>query len=107
MKDTITYMGLNDRKQWVRQQTHPGKITENVDQAISRDLLAHGMMLAHKRHNMDIRLHVHDQIVALTDEDRADADLAILIACMEEKPKWAPDLPLGSAGFTTKVFKKD
>ncbi len=107
MKDTITYMGLNERKQWVRQQTHPGKLTENVDQAISRDLLAHGMMLAHKRYQLDIRLHVHDQIVALTDESKADRDLALLIECMEEQPRWAPDLPLGSAGFTTKVFKKD
>jgi DNA polymerase len=107
MKDTITYMGLNDRKQWVRQQTHPGKITENVDQAISRDLLAHGMMLAHKRYQLDIRLHVHDQIVALTKEETADRDLALLIECMEEQPRWAPDLPLGSAGFKTKVFKKD
>ena len=107
MKDTITYMGLTDKKQWYRQQTHPGKITENIDQAISRDLLAHGMMLAHRRHHMDIRLHVHDQIVALTDEDKADRDLALLIDCMEERPKWASDLPLGSAGFTTKVFKKD
>jgi len=107
MKPTITYMGLTDKKQWQRQTTHPGKITENIDQAISRDLLAHGMLLAHKRHQMDIRLHVHDQIVALTDEDKADRDLQILIDCMEEKPRWAQDLPLGSAGFKTKVFKKD
>lgn len=107
MKDTITYLGQNDRKQWVRQTTHPGKITENVDQAVSRDLLAHGMMLAHRRHQLDIRLHVHDQIVALTDEAKAERDLARLIECMEEQPKWAHDLPLGSAGFATKVFKKD
>jgi len=107
MKDTITYMGLNDRKQWVRQQTHPGKLTENVDQAISRDLLANGMMLAHKRYQLDIRLHVHDQIVCLTEESKADRDLTLLIECMEEHPRWALDLPLGSAGFTTKVFKKD
>lgn len=107
MKDTITYMGQSDKKQWVRQQTHPGKITENVDQAISRDLLAHGMMLAHKRYGLDIRLHVHDQIVALTDERKAERDLVYLKECMEEVPTWAPGLPLGSEGFTTKVFKKD
>lgn len=107
MKDTITYMGMSDKKQWVRQTTHPGKLTENADQAISRDLLANGMMLAHKRYGLDIRLHVHDQIIALTDESTAERDLKRLIECMEEPPKWAPDLPLGSAGFTTKVFKKD
>jgi DNA polymerase len=107
MKDTITYEGTNDKKQWVRQTTHPGKITENADQAISRDLLAHGMMLAHKRYGLDIRLHVHDQIVCVSDEDKAEEELKLLIECMEEQPRWARDLPLGSAGFTTKVFKKD
>lgn len=107
MKDTITYMGLDDQKRWVRLTTHPGKLTENADQGISRDLLAHGMMLGHRRYKLDIRLHVHDQIVALVDEDNAERDLRRLIECMEERPKWAPDLPLGSDGFVTKVFKKD
>lgn len=107
MKDTITYMGVDDRKQWTRLTTHPGKLTENADQAISRDLLAHGMMLAHRRYGLDIRLHVHDQIIAVTDEDKADRDLARLIECMEETPHWSPDLPLGSAGFKSTVFKKD
>ena len=107
MKPTITYLGMTDKKQWRRQTTHPGKITENADQAISRDLLAHGMMLAHHRYNLDIRLHVHDQIICLSDEDKADHELSLLIECMEEQPRWADGLPLGSAGFTTKVFKKD
>ena len=107
MKDTITYMGMSENKQWVRLTTHPGKLTENADQAISRDLLAHGMMLAHKRYHLDIRLHVHDQIIALADEDKADVALAQLIECMEEPPVWAHDCPLGSAGFVSSVFKKD
>jgi len=106
MRPTITYEGLNAQGQWVRIQTHPGKITENVDQAISRDLLAHGMMLAHKE-GLDIRLHVHDQIVGLSDEDRADKELAILQDCMRSVPLWCPGMPLDSAGFTSKVFTKD
>ena len=106
MKPTITYEGINEKKQWVRMPTHPGKITENADQAISRDLLAHGMMLAHKR-GVDIRLHVHDQIIGLVEEDKAEEQLKILIECMEESPVWAPDLPLGSEGFISTVFKKD
>lgn len=107
MKESITYMNQNQQKQWVRESTHPGKLTENADQAISRDLLAHGMTLAHKRYNLDIRLHVHDQIVALSDEDKAEQELKWLIECMEQPPKWAHDCPLGSAGFISKVFKKD
>ena len=104
-KMSLTYMS-QEKHQWKRVSTHPGKLTENADQAISRDLLAHGMVLADKR-GLDMRLHVHDQIVGLVKEDRAEQDLAILMECMEDQPSWAKGLPLGSAGFTTKVFKKD
>lgn len=105
-KPTITYEGQNERKQWVRISTHPGKITENVDQAISRDLLMHGIKIARRR-GVPIRLHVHDQILGLVKEDEAEKKLAILIDSMEERPWWAQDLPLGSEGMITKVFQKD
>lgn len=102
----ITYEGLNERKQWVRQHTTPGKIVENADQAISRDLLVHGMKQANKR-GIDIRLHVHDQILGLVMAERAQEQLDVLIECMEESPWWADGLPLGSAGHISKVFMKD
>lgn len=106
IRPTITYEGLNDRKQWVRQPTHPGKLTENADQAIARDLLAHAMMLADKR-GLDLRIHVHDQAVALALEGDASNQLEIMRECMETPPDWAPDMPLGSAGFITPVWMKD
>lgn len=110
---SITYEGLNDKNQWVRISTHGGKLTENADQAISRDLLAHGLRLAKKDYGLDVRLHVHDQIVALVREERAAEELEILQQCMGVNPWWSygrsdfPDLPLGSAGFVSKVFMKD
>ncbi len=106
VKDAITYEGLNDKKQWTRIQTHPGKLTENVVQAIARDLLAHGMVLA-DREGLDIRLHVHDQIVALVPEASAKMDLAVLQECMSVQPAWAEGLPLAADGFLSRVFKKD
>lgn len=106
MKMAITYEGLNDKKKWGRITTHPGKLTENVDQAIARDLLAHGMKLAH-REGLDIRLHVHDQITALVDEDTAEDDLKLLQECMADQPQWARGLPLAAEGFLSPVFIKD
>lgn len=105
-KETLTYEGLNDKKIWTRIQTHPGKLTENADQAIARDLLAHGMTLAHKE-GLDLRLHVHDQLVGLSLEEKAEAQLKILQDCMQDRPWWAKGLPLGSAGFTSPIFIKD
>ena len=106
VKDAITYEGLNDQKQWVRIQTHPGKLTENVVQAIARDLLAHGMTLADDS-GLDVRLHIHDQIVTLCDEATAEDDLKTLQDCMSVTPDWAPGLPLAADGFLSRVFKKD
>lgn len=106
IRDSIFYEGLNDQKQWVLLDTHPGKLTENVVQAIARDLLGHGMTLADAE-GLDTRIHVHDQIVALAPQDRADEQLEVLQECMSVRPDWAPDLPLKADGFTSRVFKKD
>lgn len=106
IKPAITYENLDERNQWNRIQTHPGKLTENADQAISRDLLAHGIRLARKE-GLDVRLHVHDQIVAMIPERQANWGLATLLDCMKEPPPWAPDMPLGAAGTLNRYFVKD
>lgn len=106
-KEVITYEGLNDKKQWIRIQTHPGKITENADQAISRDIIARGMRIAAREYKIDIRIHVHDQIVGLVREEEAQERLEQLQEAMSREINWAPGLPLGSAGFVSKIFVKD
>lgn len=106
-KEGLTYEGLNDKNQWVRISTHPGKITENADQAISRDLLANALYLGKLRYNMDFRIHVHDQAVTHSRIEVAERDLERLQECLGEQPHWAPGLPLGSAGFVSPIFIKD
>lgn len=106
VKPTLTYEGLDSRSQWSRIATHGGKLTENADQAISRDILANGMRLAH-REGIDIRLHVHDQIIGLVDENEAEDKLEILKQCMAEPMPWAPDIPLSAEGFISPIFIKD
>ncbi len=105
-KNSLTYMGLNDKNQWIRIDTHPGKITENADQAISRDLLAGGMVRA-ASNGIPIVMHVHDQIVGLVREKEAEERLRVLIECMSESPHWAPGLPVKTAGHISKWFIKD
>ena len=113
VRPTITYESLNDKNQWVRIGTHGGKLTENAVQGIARDLLAYAMCLADAK-GLDLRLHVHDQLIALAPADRAQESLDLLMKCMSYQPKWARassawnyDLPLGSAGIITPNFIKD
>ena len=105
MRPSLTYEGIV-KHAWRRQSTHPGKLTENADQAIARDILAEGMMRA-SREGLDLRLHVHDQLLGVSKEDRAEAELKLLIQCLEVVPEWAKGLPLKANGFTSKFFTKD
>jgi len=75
-------------------------------QAIARDILLHGMTLADER-GLSIRLHVHDQIICMEEEDQAAEKLQLLIACMTDLPPWATAMPLRAAGHISKVFIKD
>lgn len=107
VQPTLTYEGLDDKKnRWTRLTTHSGKLTENAVQAIARDILASGMTLADAA-GLDIRLHIHDEIVTMHPEGRADVGLATLIRCMETVPSWAPGLPLAAAGSISRIFIKD
>jgi len=82
-------------------------LAHNCVQAVARDLLAHGMMLADEA-GIDTRLHVHDQIVATAPEGRAEKVKDLLIDLMTRLPDWADDkLPLKAAGHTTPIFVKD
>jgi DNA polymerase len=104
IKPTFSYMGLNDKNQWVRLFVHPGLLTENVTQAIARDFLAYGMNLASY---MDIVLHVHDEIAVEICEKMAEDNLKYLIECMTTNPPWAPDIILGADGYIAKRYRKD
>ncbi|MCH2078497.1 MAG: hypothetical protein MK180_16760, partial [Rhodobacteraceae bacterium] len=67
----------------------------------------HGMVLA-DRLGMDLRMHVHDQAVAVGPASRAADMLSKMIECLTTLPPWADaSLPLKAAGLTTPVFIKD
>jgi len=106
MTPQITYMH-EQTNQWIRVSTHSGKITENVVQAIARDLLAEGMMRAYRK-GIDIRLHVHDQAVSLASKALGEVHLGILVSCLTERPWWTDErLPLKAGGFNSSYFVKD
>ncbi len=104
-KDSMTYMG-QEKYQWKRISTHPGKLTENATQAVARDLLASGMTKAAAA-GLPIVMHVHDQIIALVKEEDADDGLKVLNQCMVEGDPWSKSMPVRSSGHISKWFVKD
>jgi DNA polymerase len=64
-KENFHYLSRGSNKTGV----HSGLITENIVQSVSRDLLAEGMLNVAMDTRLTIVGHVHDEILALADED--------------------------------------
>lgn len=89
---------------WGRVTTYGGRLTENVVQAVARDVLAEGMLRAEEEF-MPIVLHVHDELVAevpLYSGLVADDLCEVMSAPID----WAPGLPLAAEGFESEFYEK-
>lgn len=108
MSNLLYYEGLNqETKAWGQIDTYGGKLTENIVQAISRDLLGYAMINLEKA-GFGITMHVHDEAIAeVPDDGHAEEHLANMIKIMSQAPDWASNLPLNAAGFTSKYYQKD
>ena len=101
-KTSISYRGVDPRtKKFSRIMTYGGRLTENLCQAVARDVLAEAMLRADKA-GLEIVLHAHDEIGVLGNE----TDLAILEMCMTENISWAPGLLLKADGYVSRIYKK-
>jgi DNA polymerase len=106
-KEVFSYMGrLQNSNKWGRVNSHGGKITENLVQAIARDVLKAGIISARKA-GFDIRGHVHDEIIVLVRKLDNFFTMDRLRDHMRRKLWWAPDLLLDAAGYVSPFYKKD
>ena len=102
--DSIEYEGTNQvTRKWEAVRTYGGKLTENVVQAIARDILGEVLLRAHDE-GLDVVFHVHDEIVVDAAEGQTLADVEQLFSTPIE---WCADLPLKGAGYTTPYYLKD
>ena len=88
-------------RRFERTRTYGGKLTENVVQALARDVLVHSMR-ALDRAGYDIVMTVHDEAVI----EGSDLDLQDIQRIMSTPPSWCSDLPLTVDGFKAERFKK-
>jgi len=90
-----------------RAMTHTwgGSLTENVIQAMCRDLLS-GWLLECERTGISIIHHTYDELVGCVPEHSADVALEQMYGIMNTGPDWAAGLPLATEGEITPCFKK-
>ena len=100
--EQITYMTQSSvTRRFEQTRTYGGKLTENVVQALARDVLVHSMR-ALDRAGYDIVMTVHDEAVI----EGSDLDLQDIERIMSTPPSWCSDLPLTVDGFKAERFKK-
>lgn len=103
----FSYMGKSKvGNQWVEVQSWGGKVIENVTQAFARDILVE-KLLQMDDEGFNICLHVHDEGVSeeavedqIHTQKRMDEIMCLPVS-------YAPDLPLGSAGYSCQFYLKD
>ena len=101
-KPTLTYKTEINRR-WMRCPTYGGSLTENVVQAIARDLLAAAMLRVEAAGYRTV-MHVHDELVTEVPKNFGSAEELEEIA--SELPTWAKGLPMQSKGWRDIRYKK-
>jgi DNA polymerase len=108
--DRRTFIGKGPGVGHMRTDTHGGKLTENITQAVARDVLFDLIMRIEDKAALGwpgrLVLHVHDEVVLEVPKFAADQVLADTLGMMEVPPSWAPDLPVKGAGDIMERYGK-
>lgn len=86
----------------------PGRITENVIQAIARDILYHGKLKI-REEGFKIIGSIYDEVIGETDDlgpEGNEAQLERFCEAMCHRDKWSADIPLRAEGFIGPRYKK-
>ncbi len=92
----LNYWGWNSNPKngqtgWIPMDTWGGRLVENINQAVCRDILAPACVSL-ERHGYPVVLHVYDEIVSEIPEGFGSAEEFQRI--VETRPAWAHDWPI-------------
>lgn len=101
-KLAVTYHKVKDRGIY-RDSTYGGKLTENICQAIARDIMYYGAQQAAKE-GYQILFTVYDEVISMIEEDKADIDGFCKL--LSTTPDWAKGLPVLAEGKIQTRYEK-
>lgn len=101
--NTLTFMAVGDKNNWVRQQTYGGALTENATQAVARDIMAEAMVRVDNA-GYPVVLTIHDEIISETRIGHGSNEEFCRLLSI--RPEWGQDLPLKVAGWRGTRYKK-
>lgn len=104
MRDSLSHHGFSSiTKQWGPLHLYGGLLTENVTQAVARDIMVEGM-LELDRVGYPIILTVHDEIIA--EQKGSDGTLEQFERIMSTVPAWATGCPISVESWEGERYKK-
>lgn len=104
-RKTLFYWGISSyTRQWAKEATYGGKITENVVQATARDLMAAAMLRIEATGIWQIVLSVHDEL--LGERYAFEGSKDEFERLMTELPPWAEGCPVKVKGWSGTRYRK-
>lgn len=98
----IRYWAMNGlTRQWEETGVYGALLVENIDQAISRDLMAEAMLRIDDA-GYDILVSVHDELIAEHDRGSVE-EFCKLMATL---PSWGAGIPLACEGWSGERYRK-
>jgi DNA polymerase len=104
-------LSFYDARYKMRKTIWGGVITENLIQALARVNICEDMLAIEdwiRDNNVDamISLQVHDEVICVCEESRAQELYQAMLNIMATPTHWAPDLPLKAEGGIAKEYSK-
>jgi DNA polymerase len=88
----LSFMALDPvYKKWARVTTYGGSLTENVVQAVARDIMASNLICLDAA-GFNILFHVHDEVVC--EKFNHPGNLELFSESLADVPEWASGLPI-------------
>ena len=103
-KDSRGYSYFNYAQKG-RVYVYGGILTENIIQAISRDIMADCMQRLEEA-GFDIRFHTHDEVVTMIKDVDVDKQVKVFDHIMNTEPEWLKGFPLKTESEISRRYHK-
>lgn len=106
LRSALFFWGVNGvTKKWEEQKTYGGSLSENITQAVARDLLSQAMLRL-EDNGFPVVMHVHDEAVVEIPTSAEDDVTDHIERIMAEVPTWASGLPVAAEGWRGPRYRK-